>query len=67
MFSTRACLSACPCGNNANWDTFAETYNIADAFLHAATHAPHPIQAAASKASSVGALKKYKYEGSIPP
>jgi hypothetical protein len=36
---------------------FAETNNIADAFLQAATHAPHPIQAAASMAKSASCLE----------
>ena len=43
-------LSGCPCGNEANCDTLAETNKLAEAFLQAATHAPHPIHAAASNA-----------------
>src|SRR5690606_35579913 len=40
------------CGNNANCEILADTNSIAEAFLHAATQAPHPIQVADSKASS---------------
>src|SRR5688572_18797646 len=52
ILSTRSFLSGFPCGSSANWETFALTNNIADAFLQAATQAPQPIQAAESKASS---------------
>ena len=44
--------SGLPCGSKFNWLTFAETNNIAEPFLHAATQAPQPIQEAASIASS---------------
>ena len=50
-FARRA-ASTFPCGNSANWLTFADTNSIADPFLHAATHAPHPIHDAASIAKS---------------
>src|SRR4030042_6599865 len=47
IFSTMALTlsfaSMRPCGRRANWEIFADTNNIAEAFLHAATHAPHPI------------------------
>ena len=56
IFNTRSCFSICPCGNNANCETFAETNNIAEPFLQVATHAPHPIHAAALKASSASSL-----------
>src|SRR5690554_1723688 len=56
MFLTRSAASIRPCGNKANCDTFAETNNIAEAFLHDATQAPHPIQVAASKALSASCL-----------
>src|SRR5690606_17337939 len=52
MLSTRAFRSGCPCGNSASCETLALTKSIADEFLHAATQAPHPMQAAASKALS---------------
>src|SRR5262245_52120645 len=50
--STLVFLSTSPCGNKARWETLAETNNMADEFLQAATHAPHPIHAAAAKALS---------------
>src|SRR5690554_6268029 len=48
----RLARSVCPWGNNANWDTLAETNSMADAFLQAATQAPQPIHVADSNASS---------------
>ena len=48
MLTTLLEDSTCPCGNNANCETLAPTKSIADEFLHAATHAPHPIHVAAS-------------------
>src|SRR5260370_42652995 len=45
-----------PCGNSANCETFAETNSIAEAFLHAATQAPQPMQVAESNASSASIL-----------
>src|SRR4051812_11449490 len=56
MFFTRVVASTFPCGNKANWETFAETNNIADEFLQVATQAPHPKQAAASNAASASGL-----------
>ena len=38
--------------NSANCETLAATNSIAEEFLQVATQAPHPIQAAASKAKS---------------
>ena len=52
IFKTRSLASTLPCGNLEYCETFAPTNNIADEFLHEATHAPQPIQAAALKASS---------------
>lgn len=52
ILRTLSFFSTTPCGKRAKWDTLAETNNIADAFLHAATHAPHPMQVAASIARS---------------
>src|SRR5437660_11715315 len=48
ILSARASFSALPCGSRFKWDTLAETNSIAEAFLHTATQAPHPMQAAAS-------------------
>ena len=44
--------STWPCGRRARWLILAEVNSAADAFLHAATHAPQPIQTAESMASS---------------
>ena len=56
ILATMACTllaaSGLPCGRSAIWDTFADTKSIAEAFLQAATHAPQPMQAAESMASS---------------
>ena len=52
MATTRFLRSTCPCGSWAICDTLAEVNSIAEAFLQAATHAPQPIQAAASMALS---------------
>ena len=52
IFKTRSLASTCPCGNKAYWETLADTNREAEAFLQAATHAPQPIQVAASKAAS---------------
>src|SRR3954468_5022416 len=40
--------SGSPWGNKARWETFADTNNIAEEFLQAATHAPQAIHAAAA-------------------
>ena len=50
--STRRVAFRLPCGSKARCETFAEVNNIADAFGHAATHAPQPMHAAASIARS---------------
>src|SRR6185312_8264711 len=52
MACTRLQRSGCPCGSIASWVTLADTNNIADAFLQAATQAPQPMQVAELKASS---------------
>src|ERR1700749_5245157 len=52
MACTRLQRSGWPCGNSAICDTLADTNSIAEAFLHAATQAPQPIQVAELKASS---------------
>ena len=56
ILATMACTllaaSGFPCGNSAIWDTFADTNSMAEAFLHAATQAPQPMQEAESMASS---------------
>src|SRR5688572_17221860 len=68
IFSTLILRSGCPCGNNASWEIFALTNNMADAFLHAATQAPHPIQAAASKALSALVLGTgISFASGMPP
>src|SRR5690606_4962014 len=56
IFLTRSAASICPCGNSAYCETLAPTNNIALEFLHVATHAPQPIQVAASIASSAACL-----------
>src|SRR5260370_35330770 len=48
ILATRRSFSTLPCGNSPRCETLADTNNIADAFLHAATHAPQPMHAAAS-------------------
>lgn len=56
ILATMACTllaaSGLPCGKSAIWETFAETNNMAEAFLQAATQAPQPMQEAESMASS---------------
>src|SRR6185437_758371 len=55
--ATALCLlSDWPCGSKLSCETLADTNNIAELFLQAATQAPQPIQAAASKASSAISL-----------
>ena len=56
ILRTRSPRSGCPCGNIPKCDTFAATKSIADPFRHAATHAPHPIQCAASNAFSASSF-----------
>src|SRR5512146_1376532 len=53
---TRLARSGRPWGNSANCDTLAETNSMAEAFLQAATHAPQPMQVAASNALSASCL-----------
>src|SRR6056297_890125 len=48
IFLARSLASICPWGSRARWDTLAATKSMADAFLQAATQAPHPMQVAAS-------------------
>ena len=48
IFNTLDFLSGSPCGNKARWETLADTNNMAEEFLQAATHAPHPIHEAAA-------------------
>ena len=55
--TTRFDRSTWPCGNSRRCETFAATKSIAEAFLHAATHAPHPMQAAASIAGSASSFE----------
>src|SRR5439155_133605 len=50
------CGVPCKLGRSPRWDTFAATNSIADALGHAATQAPHPMQAAASIARSASAF-----------
>ena len=50
--ATRRARSGCPWGSRASCEIFAPVKSDADAFGHAATHAPQPMQAAASIASS---------------
>src|SRR5213594_1527148 len=50
--NTRRSFSGLPCGRRFRCETFADTNNIALAFLQAATHAPQPMHAAASIARS---------------
>lgn len=56
MLVTRCFRSGRPCGNSVSCEIFAETKREAEAFLHAATQAPQPMQAAASNASSASAF-----------
>ena len=53
---TRSYRSGWPCGKLARWLTLAPVNSIADAFGQLATHAPQPIQAAASNARSAFVL-----------
>src|SRR5262245_7730245 len=49
---TREVRSGCPWGRSASCEIFALMNRCADAFLHAATQAPQPMQAAESIAFS---------------
>jgi hypothetical protein len=55
--TTRVPRSTSPCGSWARWLTFADVNSTADAFLHAATHAPQPMHAAESIACSTVSLE----------
>src|SRR5690606_433112 len=48
--------STLPCGSKASWLTLADTNNMAEPFLQAATQAPQPMHDAASIASSAASL-----------
>ena len=52
----RCFLSGWPCGRRLRWETLAAVNSIADPFGQAATHAAHPIHAAASMARSETSL-----------
>src|SRR5258708_31630317 len=52
MCRTRRSFSALRWGSRLRCDAFAATKSIAEAFLQTATHAPQPMQAAASIAES---------------
>ena len=52
MLTTRARRSGWPCGSRPRCEIFAPVNSMAEALGHAATHAPQPMQAAASKAAS---------------
>src|SRR5690606_19291304 len=54
--NTREVASTFPCGSKANWLTLAAVNNMALAFLHAATQAPHEIQEAEKKAASASSF-----------
>src|SRR5690349_18201784 len=48
MANTRLRRSTSPWGSRARWEILAEVNNMAEEFGQAATHAPQPMQAAAS-------------------
>ena len=52
MLTTRARRSGCPWGSSPRWEILAPVNSMAEALGQAATHAPQPMQAAASKAAS---------------
>src|SRR5262245_38805916 len=56
MLSTRWSCSTFPCGSRLRWETLAATKSIAEAFLQAATHAPHPMHWAAYIAFSASSF-----------
>lgn len=56
IFITRSLASTLPCGKSDNCETLADTNNMADEFLHAATQAPQPMHAAALNALSASSL-----------
>src|ERR1700709_2270657 len=52
MLTTRSLRSGWPCGISPRWVTLAAVNSIDEALGQAATHAPHPMQVAASNAAS---------------
>src|SRR5687767_28330 len=52
ILTTRRSRSTLPWGSSPRWETLALMKRWADAFLHAATQAPQPMQAAESIAAS---------------
>ena len=56
MLVTLFFLSTFPWGSIERCETLAEVKSIAEEFLQAATHAPHPIQADDRKASSASSF-----------
>src|SRR5581483_12322297 len=54
--TTRRSRSTCPCGSSASCEIFALMNRCAEAFLQAATHAPHAMHAAESIAFSETSL-----------
>jgi hypothetical protein len=54
--SARRPRSGSPCGSQASWLILALTNSEADAFGHAATQAPQPMQVAASMALSAASF-----------
>ncbi len=56
MFTTRLERSGWPWGRRPRCEAFAATNSIAEALGQAATHAPHPMHAAASIARSASRL-----------
>src|SRR5512138_591983 len=56
MLSARVQRSGCPCGSRPRCEIFAPVNSMAEALGHAATHAPHAMQAAASMAESAFCL-----------
>ena len=53
---TRRDASTFPCGREPRCAIFAEVKSIAEAFGHAATHAPQPMHAAAANARSASSF-----------
>src|SRR5665811_1645923 len=52
--SARESRSGWPCGSSPRWVILAPTNSAAEPLGHAATHAPQPMQAAASNAACIG-------------
>lgn len=68
IFAARVAASGFPWGNNANCETFAPVKSIEDPLGHAATQAPHPMQAAESIANSAVSwdIKMVFASGALP-